>query len=269
MAAPSTTHINSIAAREAWIQFASKLLALCVEIVASANVPITEKQFSEPKVLSLALLCRTYLNLKGVIAVAREGLVVEARTLARSCWENMFYVAGLVEKGDEFVSEMYHDDIKSLRSRGEFVLNDLGELDPFGEQMAHQLRARVQEMGQRWPRAKLLNPKAALKNSVLERAYLFYSQLSADAAHASITALKRHLVRDVENGEIVLGLDIHPVEKGSEVADTLDMACNAVLGACVGVNQILGGTEAKDMLNGLFLEYESIRDLNSTRGPAG
>src|SRR5271166_1332632 len=105
--------------------FARKLLMLCVELHRAANVQVTEKGFHEPKILALALLARTYLNLKGVIALAQGGLAVEARILARSCYENMIFVAPLVEKGEEFVAQMIDDDIKSTRSRGEFVLDDI------------------------------------------------------------------------------------------------------------------------------------------------
>ena len=65
----------------------------------------------------------------------------------------------------------------------------------------------------------------------------------------------------VENGERVLGLDVHPVERGAEVADTLNIACNAVLGVCVGVNQILGGTAADPLLKELFVEYEAMNEI--------
>ena len=108
--------IESLKEREKWIAFAEKLLALCLEIQSAADVQITEKLFAEPKILALALLCRSFRNLKGVIALASEGLVVEARTLARSCYENSFLVAGLIEKGESFVEEMYDDDVKSMRS---------------------------------------------------------------------------------------------------------------------------------------------------------
>jgi hypothetical protein len=265
-ATDSQPRIDRIAERKKWIEFADRLLTLCMEILGASDVQITEKQFAEPKVLALALLCRTYMNLKGVIAVARDGLAVEARTLARSCYENMFFVAGLVEKGEEFVAAMYDDDLKSLRSRGEFVLEDLSDLDPLGVEMATQLHARVQELKERRPKAKLLNAKEALKDSVMRRAYLFYSQLSGDAAHPSITALKRHLLRLMENGEQVLGLDIHPVERGMEVANTLDIACNAVLGTCVGVNQILGGTTAGALLKQLLAEYDAMSGIANGRG---
>ncbi len=261
----SQPRIDPIAERKKWIEFAERLLTLCVEILGASDVQITEKQFAEPKVLALALLCRTHMNLKGVIVVARDGLTVEARTLARSCYENMFFVAGLVEKGEEFVAAMYDDDLKSLRSRGEFVLEGLCDLDPLGEEMAKQLRGRVQELKKRRPKAKLLTAKEALKDSVMRKAYLFYSQLSGDAAHPSITALKRHLLRLVENGEPILGLDIHPLERGIEVANTLDIACNAVLGTCVGVNQILGGTIAGALLKQLCAEYDAMSGITNGR----
>jgi hypothetical protein len=211
-----------------------------------------------PVILALALLSRTYLNLKGVIAVAQEGLVVEARMLARACFENLFLIPNLIEKGDEFVTAMYDAERRSLRSQGEFLLEDLDDPDSFAAEMATRLRARLREIKDLSPKAKLLNVKEVASGTVLKRAYLYYSQFSADAAHPTIRALKRHLVQSVDNGERVLGQDIHPVERGAEVADTVNIACNAVLGVYVAVNQILGGTAANQLLNGLFAEYEVI-----------
>jgi Family of unknown function (DUF5677) len=230
---------------------------------------ITEKGFAEPKILALALTARTYLNLQGVIAVAKEGLVVEARTLARSCFENLFFAARLVETGDEFVKAMYDHDLKSLRSRGEFIIEDLDDLDPFGTRMTEQLRAQLRALKKRRPNAKLLNPKEAIKDSAIKSAYLLYSQLSADAAHPTIVALKRHLVQFEENGEQVWGLDIRPIERGTEVADTVNIACNAVLGVCVVLNQILGGTAANALLNELWTEYGTLSGASQKGvGPA-
>jgi hypothetical protein len=124
--------------------------------------------------------------------------------------------------------------------------------------MAHQLRERLQQLKQQRPNARLINAKNTAKDSVIRPAYLFYSQLSGDAAHPSITALKRHSIKLGENGETVLGLDLYPPERGSEVADTVNIACHAVLGTCVAVNQILGFTAASLLLNGLVAEYEEL-----------
>ena len=100
-----------------WIKFAQRLLILCNEILKASNVPLG-RGLGKSKVLALAVLCRTYLNLKGVLAVANEGLIVEACTLARSCFENLIYVTALNKKQDKFVTEMRDHDLRSQRSLG-------------------------------------------------------------------------------------------------------------------------------------------------------
>ena len=51
-------------------------------------------------------------------------------------------------------------------------------------------------------------------------------------------------------------MDVHPVEKGTELGDTVNTACNAVIGTCIGVNQILGGSSADALVRKLFVEYD-------------
>jgi hypothetical protein len=114
--------IDPFVERQKWIMFAGKLLTLCVEILGASDVPITENEFAEPKILALVLLSRTHLNLKGVIAVAEKGLVVEARTLTRSCFENLFFVSNL-------------------------IVGRPRRLDPFGTELANQLRDRLPQIG--------------------------------------------------------------------------------------------------------------------------
>jgi hypothetical protein len=111
----------------------------------------------------------------------------------------------------------------------------------------------------RWPKASFLTPKQTVQGSVLQQSYLIYSKLSGEAAHPSILAflaLKRHLVRFVENGEQVMALDINPLERGPELSEALDLACNAMIGACVATNQILGHLPTINSdLQKLFVEY--------------
>lgn len=244
-----------------WYAYGDKLISLGHALFGDADVLVTEKGFAEPKILGLALLCRTISNFRGVIALAKAGLVVEARTLTRSCFENLFFIGGLVEKGEEFVSLMFEDELKSMVSRGTFALEIRQRSRDASESktgVEHKLGERLTEMRRRWPKAKFLNPKEAAKSSVIEHAYLFYSQLSADAAHPSLLALKRHLVRHVEDGEQVLGIDVSPVNIGDEIAQTVDIACNAMLGTCVGVNQMLGRTSLSARIRDAFEEYEVL-----------
>jgi hypothetical protein len=239
-----------------WLAFADRLIALAYVIFGETKIEITERLFGEPKILSLALLCRTIGNFKGVIALAKENLVVEARTLTRSCYENLYCIAALIEQGDDFVKAMHQDQMRSFRLQGEFLLEDIASEHIGNAEFVEQLRSRVKEIKSRWPKASFLTPKETVKDSVLKQSYLIYSKLSGDAAHPSILALKRHLVRFVENREQVMGLDVNPPERGNELSETLDLACNAMIGACVATNQILGHLPAiNGELERLFVEY--------------
>jgi hypothetical protein len=73
----------------------------------------------------------------------------------------------------------------------------------------------------------------------IEKMYPAYALLSHDTAHASITALKRHFPHG-HNGHLTMA--IAPPFKPSERLATLDMECDAVLGCCIGVSQLLNGT---------------------------
>ena len=255
--APMRTQLEySGVALEEWVRFSARLLNLCEQILHTSDIPPDQKGFADPRILALALLCRTHGNFRGVILTAKEGLIVEERTLARPCYENMFLVAGLVEKGDAFVAAMYDHEARSVRSRAEFLLDDLDTLNPLAMDVVKQLRSRIQELKKRRPKARLLNPKETVAESVVKPGYLFYSQLSADAAHPSVAALRRHMLTLSEDAwTLSLG---HPASALTEAASTLDIACNAVIGVCVGVNQILDHTPANALLNEVFVEYEAL-----------
>ncbi len=247
-----------VVSKEQWFVFADRLIALAYAIFGEAKIDITEKLFGEPKILSLALLCRTVGNFKGVVALTKQGLAVEARTLTRSCYENLYFMAALIEQGAEFVKAMHQDQIRSFRSQGEFLLENI-ESEHIGDpSFVEQLRTRLKEMESRWPKANFLTPKQTAKDSVLQKSYLIYSKLSGDAADPSVLALKRHLVRFEENGEQVVGLDVDPPEKGNELAETIDLACNAMIGTCVAVNQILDGLSVNDEIRKMFIEYGEL-----------
>jgi hypothetical protein len=170
----------------------------------------------------------------------------------------MFCVGGLIEKGDDFVAAMRADDIKSLMLRGKFVIEKIAPAEGVGADLADKLRNRLQDMKARWPKAGFLKPKEAAEQSVVGISYIQYSQLSADAAHPSITALKRHLFITQEGGENVAGLDIRPRERGSEIRDTVDIGCNAVVGVLVGVNQLLDVEKAREPVRAVFEEYGEL-----------
>jgi hypothetical protein len=54
-----------------------------------------------------------------------------------------------------------------------------------------------------------------------------------------VTSLHRHVGDSWKDGESLI--DVVPALNEAEVVMTWDWGCDAMLGACVGVNEILGG----------------------------
>jgi Family of unknown function (DUF5677) len=190
-------------------QFAQKLLDISIATIADAKVDTTALWAKDPKVLSLALLSRTLTNFKGTVTLLREGLVVEARTLTRCCLENLIYIGALREDGSKFVELLLQDDAASRRQRGKFLLARSAKLGKeFGWDAT--VAAYLEEQEKKYPKAKLLRPREVAEGTAISDAYMFYSQMSDDSAHTSISSLGLHLTHEKEEGEIFLALTVAP-----------------------------------------------------------
>ncbi|NYH26248.1 DUF5677 domain-containing protein [Paraburkholderia bryophila] len=238
----------------AWLKYADKLYDFAQSVLAGSSIPISPQGAADPKVLAATLLVRTTSNFKGAMVLAREGLVVESRTLVRCCFENLFWLGNLLKEGDKFVKEMGADDAKSMHKRLTFILDkQLSSTDA----TENRLRGVAQNISEQWPKAKILNPKEVAQASVIKAGYLIYSQLSADSAHPSLTSLKRYVAHDQSTGE--RGIDVSPIPPAEEVARTVNWGCMALLGACVAFNQIVGQAVAARLLNNIADEFDAVK----------
>src|SRR5215813_10545481 len=102
--------------------FCDELKQVAVEISEAANIQLSPHGLADPKLIALAILCRTRSNFGGAVILVRAGQVVEARVLARCCCENMFLVAGLVTEGERFVKLMQDDEVESKTGRARVAL---------------------------------------------------------------------------------------------------------------------------------------------------
>jgi Family of unknown function (DUF5677) len=237
-----------------WTALAERLGTAAMEIFRSAEVAITSSGFADEKVLVLALLARSLSNLKGVLVLLRARRIVEARTITRCCLENFYWTVALSEKGDKFVRQMLHEEMSRRKARGQFIFQSEIELDAAIE---GRLRGWLKDANQRFAGAKSLNPKdVASVRADFAKTYTFYSQLSSDAAHPSVDALNRYVVPHTEDE--VGGIDVEPVVKDTEIAETIEYLCMAFMGVCVGVNQMLGGTTGGTVLPALADEYTAL-----------
>lgn len=158
---------------------------------------------------------------------------------------------GLAESGDEFVQRMIDDAAKSRQSRGSWVL---GWMDEEERDSAHEenLREAMDKLRGLYPKPRAINFGEITKYSSLKNAYLWYKQLSSDAAHPSLEALSRHITREVD-GSLFVSVALDPSEK--DILDTLEWACQALMGVIVAANQICGPVKAGEKLPALCDEF--------------
>jgi uncharacterized protein DUF5677 len=232
---------------ESALAFGEKMLGLAIDTVGAVNVTISPLGARDPKIVSLALLCRTISNCRGALIMVREGLVIEARTLARCCYENLIWSAALNERGSEFVTDMLNDDAASRKTLGQvkLKLSSRAGADSDAED-AKILRDLIRQSESKFPDSKKLRvDKTALRGAV-ELAYATFGQLSLDAAHPTITAIGRHLHSEVDGDTRHLVIDVMPDVQERELLRTIWWSCDALLGATVALNEIVGGTRMND-----------------------
>lgn len=106
-----------------WMVYIRRLYDAGLAIITEADKMTVGADVRDPKVLALALLCRTLTNMNGVSLMIETDLIVEARTLTRCCFENLLWIAELADKGAEFVRRMVEDEVASRQGRGKMALS--------------------------------------------------------------------------------------------------------------------------------------------------
>jgi uncharacterized protein DUF5677 len=250
-----------------WLGCLNRIIAYAEGIAETAR--IKDDRARRPNLLAACLLARSISIAQAVVHLIALNHVVEARMLARSIFENEFYLYRLAQDdGRAFAREMKADEAHRHRELGETfktILDrhrDVGEAfkTAFGEEEG---RSRVQKIID-WsllPKAKKpVSPKSAISGTDFEVAYgvsykhyLFYKQLSFDAGHPSITALKRHYDESAKT------LSLMPrLRDDEEAINTAFLASMALLGGCIAANTTFGGTAGGERLEGLIAEYCEI-----------
>jgi hypothetical protein len=237
-------------------EFATKLERASERLFKSASIWDTEPKAgaADPKIVAMLLLVRTLSNFRSTLILLHADQIVEARTIARCCFENLFTIAALREGEQRFVFEMGEDHKASRKARAEFLMQQTGDMPD--TEWQPKLRAFIASLGKGQRKGKSLDPKRVAARGPLLKGYVHYAELSADAAHPTLDALQRYLGRAQENGKPIRTIDINPLVSPRERRLTLLMVCEALLGACIGVMEILEVTSVNDELAALMQEYQ-------------
>jgi hypothetical protein len=237
-----------------WLMHAQRLADVGLEIIGQCDQLDVTKGTRDPRVIALALLSRSLGHFRGIFRMLEMGSITEARTLTRCIFENLFMQGALVEGGDAFVQKMMDDHAKSRQSRGSWVLGWLGEQNTTSPH-EDTLREAMDKLRTMYPKPRAINFSEITKDGSLENAYLWYKQLSSDAAHPSLEALSRHITKEADGGLLI---SVDPTVSEKEALDTMQYACQALMGVIVAANQVAGPVEAGQKLSGLFDEFISL-----------
>jgi hypothetical protein len=248
-----------MASKEHWLALVDRLYAKGTHVFDQAALE-SDEGTKDPTVASLALLARSLSNFKAAILLLENDHPVEARVLVRCCYENFFWCAALVKKGAEFVKAVELDHAASRKKRAGRLVNwskEQGEPPKFLE----TLEPFLEDLKKEHPKVQLIKFEDAAKDGGIGGAYIFYSELSNDAAHPSATSISRHITWD-EGENPHFTVHAHPVVEDDIATDTLELACSAMLGTCVAVNQILGYGADGEKLEDIARDFTALSNSN-------
>jgi hypothetical protein len=241
--------------REKLYPLCEKLAQLALEMADQCELTVTVRGMTEPKILVLALLGRTLQNFKGCILLTQAKLAVEARVLARCCYENMFMVGGLHADGEAFADRMIEDDRAGRKGRIRFTFENESIFKGLSDELQTAVAHSKQSLDHA-PRFQFLKPKDVSGMSAFKESYIAYSQFSGDSAHPTLTALARHWGPAERQSAF---FDLIPDAKEDELDETLHLAYIAVLGILVVVNEMHGYIEAGKKLPALNDEFITLQ----------
>ena len=247
--------------RADWFQLAHRLCEKGKAIFDQSDVVESAVGTRDPKVVALALLARTMGNFQAVILLLDHGHIVEARTMARCCYENLFWIAALAKLGDEFVCAMELDDAASRMKRAKGLLEwSKSQNQKFD--FAASLEALLTSLNDKHGEAKATSHKDTADRGGIVEAYIIYRELSDDAAHPSATSLSRHVTCSDDDENATFTVHALPVDERDAVEDTLELACSPLLGVCTAANEILGGVDAGERLWTLAEDFKKLSQAN-------
>lgn len=253
----SMTTSGSTPTVETWIAFANELRHAALRIFAASEVGGNgDDGKSQLQIAALTLMARTLSNLEAALLLLREKKIVEARVIARCCYENSLWVLGLLKGGQKFKNEMIGHDMKHQRITLQTVFNSRVDLE---EDREEKLRQWMRDT-KHWETSGTLTPKEVAKTTA-DDSHIFYQFLSLDA-QPTIHTLNRHF--DPNDGDAG-GIVVEPKMKVSEEIETLNLLCLPVLGVFLNVSQLLGHEEAPPELERISRAYVRLTEATVAR----
>ena len=218
--------------------------------------------FGDVEPLMFLLLMRVLSNFQCSVLLAERGALVESRTLSRSCLETVFCLGALARGSEGFIKKMSGALLADRRSTANWILQkpDIREL--FGQADQATLKRFVGDVSARLDRLQKLGIEEMARQGGLEPLYTWYRQLSGDAAHPSLDALERYLVKS-EAGELEISWG--PDCDRDELAWTVLLSCNWLFAGLHAADEKVGLGIDRGHLADLWSRFQALSGRSSVR----
>jgi Family of unknown function (DUF5677) len=242
------------------LQFAGKLYASAMNVVAASNIQVDNKWNRDPRVMSVTILCRTLSTFKAAIVLVRANQVMEARMLARPLYENCLWIAALREQGSKFVEAMVEDDALNRKALAQITMKLTAQHGAdVNNEGAKVLRQFIRELAETYKDPKKLHADKVAAMGVIELHYIDYTRLSLDPLHCSVTALGRHVKNDhLSETKTEVNISVEPRLHGDETVQTIRLLCRPLMAVAITANELVGGTTAGGQLTTAVEEFERL-----------
>ena len=233
-----------------WLEFSDDLRVQALHLLNQPVMELGEEGLAQPRVFVAALLARTITNYKAVIMLLRAGLITEARTLTRSCLENVLWMRRLAAEGKDFVNAILDDARQADISFARTLL-------PAAEFLSDEERKELQQHAMlKGP--KKISPSDKADKDEAQSEYLIFKGLSGDSAHPSAKALSRHVPTNAEG--YIEDFFVEPPMNARDCGFTLHFATAAMFNAMRLYVDSQPSAEAVAIIEAVGARFDALAD---------
>lgn len=240
------------------LEYAERLYTVALGVMAAARADIKGAWNRDPKIITLAVYGRSLSIYKAALVLMDANQTIEARMLARPLYENLLWLAALLERKEAFVAEMLEDEALNRRTLGQTAmrLTVLHGGDPNSPDSI-TLRGYIRQLAQAYHDPKRLHADKVAGMGKLGLHYADYARLSLDCLHCSITALGRHVESQRESQtRTTVTLNVEPRVTDRDRLTTVLLLCRAIMGAAIAANETVGFSTGGPAVGALVKEFE-------------
>jgi hypothetical protein len=233
-----------------WFAFSDDLRINALHLLNQPTLELGDAGLAQPRVFAAALLARTITNHKGVLLLLRAGLITEARTLTRSCLENVLWMRRLAAEGMEFVTAILDDARQADISFARTLLPAAAFLS---EQERKELQQHAMLKG-----PKKISPSDKTDGAEARSEYLIFKGLSGDSAHPSAKALSRHVPANADGW--IEEFFVEPPMNAQDLGFTLHFATTALFNAMGLYVDVQPSDQGAAIMRDVWAEYNRLAD---------